>query len=72
MIDFSTQQLTWLFVGATTIGGGGYITMNQKLEEVDKKVAVANANLEYQNKSLDKLEIQLSRIEQKLDTKRTK
>jgi len=72
MIDFTTQQLTWLFVGATTIGGGGYITMNQKLEEVDKKVAVANANLEYQNKSLDKLEIQLSRIENKLDSKRNK
>jgi len=72
MIDFSTQQLTWLFVAATTIGGGGYITMNQKLEEVDKKVAVANSNLDYQNKSLDKLEIQLSRIENKLDGKRNK
>lgn len=72
MIDFSTQQLTWLFAAATTIGGGGYVTMNQKLEDLDKKVAVANNNLDYQSKSMDKLEVQLSRIEQKLDGKRNK
>ena len=72
MIDFSTQQLTWLFVAATTVGGGGYMTMNQKLEDVDKKIAVSNASLEYQSKALDRFEIQLSRIEQKMDGKRTK
>lgn len=72
MIDFTAKQLSWIIVSATGIGGTGYITMNQKIDELDKKVAVFNANLEHQNKSLDKLEIQLSRIEEKLDGRKTK
>jgi len=72
MIDFTTQQLTWLLVGATTLGGGGYMTMNQKVENIDKNVAVSMANSENMDKKLADLQDQLLRIENKIDNQSLK
>lgn len=67
MIDFTTSQLSWLLVSAVTIGGGGYMTMNGKVDDLDKKLAVSVNTTESMSKSMDRLEKQLNRIEEKLD-----
>ena len=67
MIDFTTPQLSWLLVSAITIGGGGYMNLNGKVDDMDKKLAVTVSQLEQSNKSMDRLVIQLDRIEEKLD-----
>ena len=71
MIDFTNKQLSWIVIGAITIGGGGYITMNQKVDEIDKKLAVAINSYDNTVKAMEKIERQLIRIEEKID-KRTK
>lgn len=72
MIDFSTQQLSWLIVTATTIGGGGYMSLNTKVDELDKKLAVSINTIENMDKNMDKLTVQLSRIEEKLDQQKVR
>jgi len=72
MIDFSTQQLTWIVVGALGLGGTGYITMNEKIDKLDIKVSVVNANQENIIKNLDSYQRQLERIEEKIDTRNFK
>lgn len=72
MIDFTTQQLSWLVVSAVTIGGGGYMSLNSKVDELDKKLAVSINTVENMDKNMDKLTIQLSRIEEKLDQQKVR
>lgn len=69
MIDFNATQLTWIVVGACGIGGTGYFSVNTKIDDLDKKVAVTVNTIEYTNKSLDELKNQLNRIEDKMDNK---
>lgn len=69
MIDFTSTQLTWIVVGACSIGGTGYLSMNSKIDDLDKKVAVSLNTIEHTNKSLDELKNQLNRIEDKMDKK---
>lgn len=69
MIDFNTSQLTWIIVGTLSVGGTGYMTMNNKVDELDKKLAVSINNTEHVNKSLSDLQTQLIRIEEKIDKK---
>ncbi len=70
MIDFSSAQLTWIVIGACSMGGTGYLSMNNKIEELDKKVAVSINSVENTSKSLSEVKSQLTRIEDKLDKKR--
>jgi hypothetical protein len=67
MIDFTTQQLSWMIVGAVTVGGGGYMTMNSKVDDIDKKLAVSINTADNTTKMMDKIEKQLVRIEDKID-----
>ena len=67
MIDFSSAQLTWIVIGATTMGGTGYLNVSQKVDELDKKLAVAVNNTDHVTKTIDSLQMQLTRIEEKLD-----
>lgn len=69
MIDFTPAQLTWIVFGACSMGGTGYLSMNNKIDDLDKKIAVTVNTIEYTNKSIDELKIQLSRIEDKMDKK---
>ena len=66
MIDFTTSQLTWIVVGACTIGSTGYMSMNEKIDSLDKKLAVSINNSEHSIKTIERLEVQLNRIEEKL------
>ncbi len=69
MIDFNATQLTWILVGACSLGGTGYMSMNGKIDDLDKRVAVTVNSMEHTNKSLDELKTQLTRIEDKMDNK---
>lgn len=68
MIDFTSTQLSWILIGACSIGGTGYITMDNKVVELDKKLAVTINTMENTNNKLETLLSQLNRVEEKLDT----
>ena len=61
-MEFTLKQLSWIVIGSLGIGGTGYLSLNEKIDALDKKTAVIHANSDNQNKSLE-------RIEQKLNSK---
>ena len=65
MIDFTSKQLSWIVISFAGIGGTGYITMNDKVVEIDKKVAVVNKQIEENTKQIDRIEQAILRIEEK-------
>lgn len=69
MIDFTTTQLSWIVVGVCSIGGAGYVTMNEKVDSVDKKLAVSINSMEHSTRSIEQIQQQLLRIEEKIDRK---
>lgn len=72
MIDFTSSQLSWIVIGACSIGGGGYVTMDNKMIEMDKKVAVVQVKMENTEKKLDSMSRQLDRVEQLLISQNSK
>jgi hypothetical protein len=67
MIDFSTSQLTWIVVGACSLGGTGYVTISSSMSQLDKKIEISNVRAESTNAKLASLQEQLNRIENKMD-----
>ena len=63
MIDFSTTQISWILIGACSVGSTGYITMDGKMSEMDKKLAVVHTKVEASEKRLGEANAQLDRIE---------
>lgn len=63
MIDFTTTQISWILIGACSIGGTGYVTMDNKISEMDKKLAVVHTKVEASEKRLGDANAQLDRIE---------
>jgi hypothetical protein len=59
-MEFTLKQLSWIVIGSLGIGGSGYLSMNTKIDELDKKIAVIHANSEHQTKSLDRIEQKLA------------
>ena len=59
-MEFTLKQLSWIVIGSLGLGGSGYMTMNSKIDELDKKVAVIHANSEHQNKALERIEQKIS------------
>jgi hypothetical protein len=70
MIDFTSKQLSYIVLSIAGIGGGGYITMNAKVDEIDKKLAVFINSTENNIRQMDKIENHLVRIEEKLDKRK--
>ena len=70
MIDFTSKQLSYIVLSIAGIGGGGYITMNAKVDEIDKKLAVFINSTENNIRQMDKIESHLIRIEEKLDKRK--
>ena len=62
MIDFTTSQLTWIVIGATSIGGTGYITINENMNRINTKLEVSVNQLEHNNKQLDKMVFKLEEL----------
>jgi outer membrane murein-binding lipoprotein Lpp len=69
MIDFNASQLTWIVIGACSMGGTGYLTMDSKMKELDTKVEVTSVKMDSIKTDVTELRKQLTRIEDKLDTK---
>lgn len=69
MIDFTSKQLSYIVISLAGIGGGGYLTMNNKVDEIDKKLVVSIATTEHNIRSMEKIEQQLIRIEDKIDSR---
>jgi hypothetical protein len=70
MIDFTTSQLTWIVVGACSLGGTGYLTMNSSVASLDKKIEISNTRAESTSEKISLLQAQLDRIENKLDNRK--
>lgn len=70
MIDFTAKQLSYIVLSLAGIGGGGYLTISAKVDDIDKKLAVAINSSDNTIRMMDKIEKQLVRIEDKLDRKR--
>jgi hypothetical protein len=69
MIDFNSSQLTWILIGACSMGGTGYLTMDSKIKELDTKVEVNSVKMDDMKTSFVELQKQLTRMEDKLDRK---
>ena len=70
MIDFTAKQLSWIVLTACGIGGGGYLTMDSKIKEVDNKLSISGVRQEVMNDKIAEVAKQLSRIEDKLDKRK--
>lgn len=70
MVDFTAKQLSWIVISLAGIGGGGYLTMDGKIREVDNKITINTVRLESANDKLAELAKQLTRIEDKLDKRK--
>jgi outer membrane murein-binding lipoprotein Lpp len=70
MIDFSPAQLTWIVIGACSLGGTGYLTIDSKMQDMSTKVEVTNVKVVDISDKVADLKAQLSRIEDKLDKKK--
>lgn len=69
-MDFSTSQLTWILIGACSIGGTGYMTMDTAIQKIDTKMEVTSVTVQNTNDKVEELKKQLSRIEDKLDKRK--
>lgn len=65
IMEFSLKQLSWIVIGSLGLGGTGYLSMNNKIDELSTKVAVVHNQVSNLTKQLD-------RIEEKLNTTREK
>lgn len=69
MIDFNASQLTWIVIGACSMGGTGYLTMDGKMKDLDTKVEITSVKMDGVKTDVSELRKQLTRIEDKLDKK---
>jgi len=65
IMEFTLKQLSWIVIGSLGIGGTGYMSMNNKIDELSIKVAVVHNQMENQNKMLERIEIKLNTIQGK-------
>lgn len=72
MVDFTSTQLSWILIGACSVGGTGYMTMDNKIIELDKKIVVITVKAENSEKKLNDMSIQLAKIEDLLINQKQK
>ena len=70
MIDFNTSQLTWIVIGACSLGGTGYLTVNSNMTNIDQKVEINSTKMDNVSEKVAELQSQLNRIEDKLDNRK--
>ena len=64
-MEFTLKQLSWIVIGSLGIGGTGYMSMNNKIDELSTKVAVVHNQMDNQNKMLERIETKLNTIQGK-------
>ena len=72
MIDFTSTQLSWILIGACSIGGTGYMTMDTKIKDLDTSVKVTSVKMDDMKTNMVELQKQLNRMEDKLDRQGSK
>jgi Trk-type K+ transport system membrane component len=70
MIDFNAAQLTWIVLGACSMGGTGYLTMDSKMQALDKKIEINSVQLAAVTANLEDVKKLMVRIDDKLDRKK--
>ena len=65
IMEFSLKQISWIVIGSIGIGGTGYLSINSKIDELDKRIAVMQSHMEHQNKMLDRIEEKLNTLQGK-------
>ena len=70
MIDFTSKQLSYIVLSLAGVGGTSYLTLNGKVDEIDKKLAMSIVSTENNIKQMEKIESHLIRIEEKLDRRK--
>jgi hypothetical protein len=65
IMEFSLKQISWIVIGALGLGGTGYLSINSKIDELDKRTAVMQSHMEHQNKMLDRIEEKLNTLQGK-------
>ena len=61
-MEFSLKQLSWIVLSALGLGGSGYVSMNGKIDDLDKRLAVVSTQLDNQIKMLERIEQKVSFI----------
>jgi hypothetical protein len=64
-MEFTLKQLSWIVIGSLGIGGTGYMSMNNKIDELSTKIAVVYNQMENQNKMLERIENKLNTLQGK-------
>jgi hypothetical protein len=64
-MEFTLKQLSWIVIGSLGLGGTGYMSMNNKIDELAIKVAVVHNQMDNQNKMLERIENKLNTIQGK-------
>jgi hypothetical protein len=64
-MEFTLKQLSWIVIGSLGIGGTGYMSMNNKIDELSTKIAVVYNQMENQNKMLERIETKLNTLQGK-------
>jgi hypothetical protein len=64
-MEFTLKQLSWIVIGSLGIGSTGYMSMNNKIDELSTKVAVVHNQMDNQNKMLERIENKLNTIQGK-------
>lgn len=70
MVDFTSTQLSWIVLGACSIGGTGYISMNDKIDALNNKITITTTVMDNNQKNMEQLHKQLERIEEKIDRRK--
>lgn len=65
IMEFTLKQLSWIVIGALSIGGTGYLSMNNKIDELATKVAVVHNQVNNLTKQLDRIEEKLNNTKDK-------
>lgn len=60
IMEFTLKQISWIVIGALGIGGTGYISMNNKIDELSTTVAVVHNQVNNLTKQLDRIEATLN------------
>lgn len=71
MIDLTAKQLTWVVVGACSLGGSGYLSITNSINHLDQTALVTKMKTEAMEQKLTDISAQLTRLEDKLDGKQT-
>jgi hypothetical protein len=66
MIDFNTSQLTWIVIGACSLGGTGYLSMNEQVQSINTKLEVTNKQIEHNSEQLGKVILRMEELNKTL------